>query len=106
MMHGVRASLALQRSGDLKQALAETNRELAPQLSFVDVSSHGYSVVSASSTHLDVEFVCIPRPLERSESKDGGPVRYRITHRVERWNARTRPAIKRTKVEGTLPLLD
>jgi alkaline phosphatase D len=105
MMHGVRASLALQRTGDLKQALAETNRELAPQLSFVDVSSHGYSVVTASSTHLDVEFVCIPRPLERSESENGGPVRYRITHRVERWNARTHPAIKRTKVEGTLPLV-
>jgi alkaline phosphatase D len=104
MMHGVRASLALQRTGDIKQALAETNRELAPQLSFVDVSSHGYAVVNVSSTHLDVEFVCIPRPLERSESENGGPVRYRITHRVERWNASTRPAIKRMKAEGALPL--
>jgi alkaline phosphatase D len=104
MIHGVRSSLALQRTGDLKQALAETNRQLAPQLSFVDVSAHGYSVVSASSTHLDVEFVCIPRPLERSEGENGGPVKYRITHRVERWNGRTRPAIKRTKAEGTLPL--
>jgi alkaline phosphatase D len=105
MMHGVRASLALQRTGDLKQALAETNRELAPQLSFIDVSSHGYAVVNANSTHLDVEFVCIPRPLERSASSDGGPIRYRVTHRVERWNASTRPAIKRMKVEGTLPLV-
>jgi alkaline phosphatase D len=104
MMQGVRASLTLQRTADLKQALAETNRELAPQLSFVDVSAHGYAVVSANSTHLDVEFVCIPRPLKRSESEDGGPVRYRITHRVERWNAKARPLIKRIKVDGTLPL--
>jgi alkaline phosphatase D len=104
MMHGVRASLALQRTGELKQALAETNREPAPQLSFVDVSAHGYAVVSASPTHLDVEFVCIPRPLKRSEHEDGGPVIYRISHRVERWDAKARPAIKRMKVEGTLPL--
>lgn len=104
MKHGVRASLALQRTGDLKQALAETNRELAPQLSFVDVGAHGYAIVSADSTHLDVEFVCIPRPLQRSDSEDGGPVSYRVIHRVEQWNANEGPAIKRMKVEGTLPL--
>jgi alkaline phosphatase D len=104
MKHGVRAGLALQRTGDPQQALAEANRELAPQLSFIDVSAHGYAVVRAHTTHLDVEFVCIPRPLQRSESKDGGPVTYRITHRVERWDAKAHPVIKRTKVEGTLPL--
>src|SRR6185503_13938306 len=67
MMHGVRASLALQRTGDLHQALAERNPELAPHLSFSDVGGHGYSVVRASADEIEVEFVCIPRPLERSD---------------------------------------
>jgi alkaline phosphatase D len=104
MMHGVRASLALQRTGDLKQALSESNPQLAPNLSFVDVGGHGYSLVRAGRDYLEVEFVCIPRPLQRSAAPDGGPVTYRLTHRVERWSAKARPKLRRTKVEGTLPL--
>jgi alkaline phosphatase D len=104
MMHGVRASLALQRSGDLKQAMAQRNSELAPNLSFVDVGGHGYSIVKADRDHLEVEFVCIPRPLQRSPTPDGGPVTYRLTHQVDRWPAKARPKLRRTKVEGTLPL--
>jgi alkaline phosphatase D len=80
IMHGVRASLALQRTGDIHQALTEENPEAAPHLSFVDVGGHGYSVVRAGIDALEVEFVCIPRPIERNESVDGGPLAYRITH--------------------------
>src|SRR5437763_1244180 len=104
MMHGVRASLALQRTGDLKLALAERNPQLAPNLSFVDVGGHGYSIVKAERDHLEVEFVCIPRPLQRSVTPDGGPVTYRLTHRLDRWAASARPKLRRTKVEGSLPL--
>jgi alkaline phosphatase D len=104
IMRGVRASLVLQRTGDLQQALAARNPRLAPDLSFVDVGAHGYSVVRAAGDHMEVEFICIPRPLKRSESEDGGPVNYRITHRVGRWSPHTRPTLKRTKVEGALPL--
>jgi alkaline phosphatase D len=43
--HGVRASLALQKTGDLRQALAAANPEVAPHLSFVDLGGHGYAVV-------------------------------------------------------------
>ena len=105
MMHGVRASLALQQSGDARRALAERNPQLAPHLSFVDLGGHGYSVVRASSEHLEVEFVCIVRPLERSDREDGGPLAYRVTHRMKRWTHNTAPRIERTKVEGTLPLV-
>ena len=104
MMHGVRASLALQRTGDLKQALAERNAQLAPNLSFVDVGGHGYSIVKAERDHLEVEFVRIPRPLQRSVTPDGGPVTYRLAHRVDRWSPNARPKLQRTKVEGSLPL--
>ena len=105
MMHGVRASLALKRTGDMRQALAERNAQLAPQLSFIDLGGHGYSVVRANSDELEVEFVCIVRPLERSQSADGGPLAYRVVHRVKRWTTKAAPRIERTKVEGTLPLV-
>ena len=105
IMHGVRASLALKRTGDARRALAERNPQLAPHLSFIDLGGHGYSVVRAGSDALEVEFVCIVRPLERNERADGGPLAYRVVHRVKRWTPDAAPQIERTKVEGTLPLV-
>jgi len=105
MMNGVRASLALKQTGDTRRALAERNPQLAPHLSFVDVGGHGYSLVRASSDELEVEFVCVVRPLERSDQADGGPLAYRITHRVKRWTPVAAPQLERAKVEGTLPLV-
>jgi alkaline phosphatase D len=105
VMHGVRASLALERSGDVQQALEERNAEVSPHLSFVDGGGHGYAVVYLTTEELEVEFVCIPRPLERSESADGGPLAYRVAHRVKLWEPGTAPRLERTKSEGTLPLV-
>jgi alkaline phosphatase D len=105
LMHGVRSSLALQRSHDTREALAVRNPAVAPQLSFADVGGHGYSVVRASAEQLEVEFVCIPRPLERSARADGGPLAYRVAHRVRLWAKGAAPRLERTTVEGTLPLV-
>jgi alkaline phosphatase D len=105
VMHGVRASLALQKTGDIHQALAHRNPEIAPHLSFMDAGGHGYSVVRASADELEVEFVCIPRPIENSARPDGGPLAYRVTHRVKRWRSGVAPRLERTTVEGTLPLV-
>lgn len=105
MMHGVRASLALQKTGDLHHALAARNPEVAPHLSFMDSSGHGYSVVRASSDELEVEFVCIVRPVERDNRVDGGPLAYRVAHRVKRWRRNIAPRLERTLLEGTLPLV-
>ena len=105
IMHGVRSSLELARTGDLKQALTKSNPELAPHLSFVDVGGHGYSVVRATLAALEVEFVCIPRPIERSATDDGGPIAYRVTHRVARWRPGDTPTVSRTSATGELPLV-
>ncbi len=105
VMYGVRASLALQKTGDIQQALKERNNEVSPHLSFVDGGGHGYAIVTAKTDELEVEFVCIPRPLERSESPDGGPLVYRIAHKVKHWEPGTTPKLERTRVEGTLPLV-
>jgi alkaline phosphatase D len=105
LMHGVRASLALQKTGDARQALAERNPEVAPHLSFIDVGGHGYSVTRVTAEDLEVEFVCIPRPLERSDRADGGPLVYRVTHRIKRWGRGAAPRLERTTFEGELPLV-
>jgi alkaline phosphatase D len=105
IMHGVRASLTLQRTGDARQALAQRNPELSPHLAFLDSGGHGYAVVRATSDELEVEFVCIPRPVERNESPDGGPLAYRVAHRVKRWGSGSTPRLERSLVEGTPPLV-
>jgi alkaline phosphatase D len=105
LMHGVRASLALQKTGDSQKALAERNPEVAPHLSFVDVGGHGYSVARVTADELEVEFVCIPRPLERSDRADGGTLAYRVAHRVKRWRQGAAPRLERTTLEGKLPLV-
>jgi alkaline phosphatase D len=58
----------------------------------------------AASDDLEVEFVCIPPPLERSDRPDGGPLAYRVAHRVKRWTAGAAPQLERTTAEGELPL--
>jgi alkaline phosphatase D len=105
IMHGVRASLALERTGDLDRAVAESNPEVAPHLSFVDVGGHGYSTVRASAGELEVEFVCIPRPVESNSREDGGPLAYRVTHRARLWKPGDRPRLERNAQEGALPLV-
>ncbi len=105
MMHGVRASLALQSTGDARRALAERNPQVAPHLSFVDAGGHGYALVRAGGEELEVEFVCVPRPLERSGRDDGGPVSYRVAHRVRRWPGGGTPRLERAATEGALPLV-
>ena len=104
-MHGVRASLALQKTGDERQALAARNPSVAPHLSFVDVGGHGYSVVRASRNDLQVESSAFRVPLERSERPNGGPLADRVAHRVKLWHQGTTPRLERTLVEGNLPLV-
>ena len=89
--HGVRSCLEYLRSGDIAKARALSNPELSPHLSFVDMGGHGYSVVHATSEFLETEFVCIPRPIERSDRPDGGALRYRVRSRtepLEKWRSR------------------
>jgi acetyl-CoA C-acetyltransferase len=58
------------------------------------------SKVRASPDELETEFVCIPPPMERSETEDGGPLRYRVIHRVPRWAPGERPEMRQEVVEG------
>jgi alkaline phosphatase D len=104
LLHGVRTSLALSRTGDVRQALAERNADVAPHLAFADVGGHGYTVIRADADAVEAELVCIPRPVERSPRPDGGPLAYRVAFRAPRWTATTPPRLERTRAEGTLPI--
>jgi alkaline phosphatase D len=100
MLHGVRAALALSRTS-ADDARKLRNPAVAPHLKFVDLGGHGYGLVTVTADWLETEFVCIPVPFERSESADGGPLRYRVRHRVQRWKAGAQPKLEQTVVEGT-----
>lgn len=100
LLHGVRSSLVLKETADPAQARAARNPELSPHLKFLDYAGHGYVTVRASPDELETEFVCIPVPLERAETDDGGPLVYRVAHRVSLWQAGERPELRQEILEG------
>ena len=97
---GVRSALEYARSADIEKARALTNAALAPHLEFIDMGGHGYSVVTATSDSIETEFVCIPRPIQRSTAADGGPLRYRVVHRAGLWRSGERPRLEQSVLEG------
>ena len=46
------------------------------------------------------EFVCIPRPITRSASPDGGPIRYRVAHVAKLWRPGETAAAAQQVIEG------
>jgi alkaline phosphatase D len=100
LRHGVRSCLEYAKSGEMEKARAASNPALSPHLSFVDMGGHGYSIVRASSATLETEFVCIPRPLERSDREDGGPLRYRVRFRTNLWKKGESPRMEGKVLEG------
>jgi alkaline phosphatase D len=98
--HGVRSCLEYLRSGDISKARVLSNPDLSPHVSFVDMGGHGYAVVHATSEFFETEFVCIPRPLERSDRADGGPLSYRVKSRTALWKNGEAPKLEIQIVEG------
>lgn len=100
LRHGVRSCFEYAKSGDIEKARAASNPDLAPHLSFVDMGGHGYAVVHVTSRAFEAEFVCIPRPLERSDRADGGPLRYRARFRTSLWGKGESPTMQAQVLEG------
>ena len=98
--HGVRSCFEYAKSGDAARVRALSNPELSPHLDFVDMSAHGYAVVRFDAAAVECEFVCIPRPLERAATDDGGPLRYRVVHRATLWAPGERPKLQLEVLEG------
>jgi alkaline phosphatase D len=100
LRHGVRSCLEYAKNGDLAQARALSNPSLSPHLEFLDLGGHGYAKVRLSAEEMRTEFVCIPRPVTRSERPDGGPLRYRVVHVAPLWRAGERPRLRQRVLEG------
>jgi alkaline phosphatase D len=100
LRHGVRSCLEYAKSFDLKQAQGFSNPQLSPHLEFVDMGAHGYAKVRLSGDEMRTEFVCIPRPIARSERPDGGPLRYRVVHTAKLWEPGQRPQLQQQVLEG------
>jgi len=101
---GVRSALEYAASGDIAKARAVTNPDVAPHLEFVDMAGHGYAVVSAGPDAIETEFVCIARPITRATTPDGGPLRYRVSHRAGMWQPGTSPKLAQRVIEGDAKL--
>ena len=104
LKHGVRSALEYGKSFDLDRAKALSNPALAPHLEFIDMGGHGYAKVRLSSDEMRTEFVCIPRPITRSASPDGGPLRYRVVHSAKLWRPGERPVLRQQVLEGDIGL--
>ena len=100
LKHGVRSALEYAKSFDLEKARALSNPDLAPHLEFIDAGGHGYAKVRLSADEMRTEFVCIPRPVTRSEREDGGPLRYRVAHVAKLWKPGERPQLEIQLLEG------
>ena len=104
LRQGVRSALEYGKSFDRERAKALSNPALAPHLEFVDMGGHGYAKVRLSGDEMRTEFVCIPRPITRSASPDGGPLRYRVEHVAKLWRAGERPVLRQRVLEGDIGL--
>jgi len=101
---GVRSALEYAASGDIEKARALTNPDVAPHLEFVDMAGHGYTVITAGPNTIDTEFVCIVRPIAHADTPDGGPLRYRVSHRARMWQPGTSPKLEQRMLEGNARL--
>jgi alkaline phosphatase D len=104
LLHGVRSSLEYAKSFDINRAKALRNPDLAPHLEFFDAGGHGYATVRLTGTDMRTEFVCIPRPITRSESPDGGTLRYRVVHSAKLWKPGETPKLQQQVLEGDVGL--
>ena len=100
LKHGVRSCLEYAKNFDLKRAHAVSNPQLSPHLEFVDMGGHGYAKVRLTGDEMRTEFVCIPRPITRSDRPDGGPLRYRVAHSARLWAPGERPHLVQQVIEG------
>lgn len=102
--HGVRSALEYGQSFDLAKAKSLSNPNLAPHLEFIDWGGHGYARVRLSDDEMRTEFVCIPRPVKRSQTADGGPLRYRVEHVAKLWRPGEAPKLEQRVLEGDIGL--
>ena len=92
-------------AGDMRRSAAATGAPLLPNAPrsstrFATPASPGSPSSQAIGTRSGPDFRCIPRPIERSGTPDGGPLLYRVSHRVRLWKKGERPKLEQRVLEG------
>src|SRR4029079_14839413 len=64
------------------------------------IGGHGYAPVRVTGDEMRTEFVCIPPPITRAATPDGGRLRYRIVHTAKLWRSGERPQLTEQVLEG------
>jgi alkaline phosphatase D len=100
LRHGVRSCFEYAKSFDRAKARALSNPDVAPHLEFVDIGGHGYATVRLDGQEMRTEFVCIPPPVTRAATPDGGPLRYRVALNAKLWSPGERPRLATQVLEG------
>ena len=67
------------------------------------LGGHGYATVRLTGDEMRTEFVCIPRPITRSERPDGGPLRYRVVHTAQAVARRASGRSSRSRCSKAIP---
>ena len=67
---------------------------------FVDMGGTVMPLSRATGDWMETEFVCIPRPIERSDGADGGPILYRVKYRAKLWSGSEQPELEGQVLEG------
>jgi alkaline phosphatase D len=65
-----------------------------------EACSRRFATVRLTIDEMRTEFVCIPRPITRSDRPDGGPLRYRVVHTASLWKPGERPLLRQQVIEG------
>jgi alkaline phosphatase D len=100
LRHGVRSCFEYAKSFDRAKARALSNPHVAPHLKFVDIGGHGYATVRLTGDEMRTEFVCIPPPISRATTPDGGPLRYRVAFTAKLWRPGEPPRLATHVLEG------
>ena len=96
LLHGVRSCLEFAKTGDYASATQAFEPRDVPAPAVPRSRRPRLRGGERGDDALEVEFVCIPRPLERSTTPDGGPLAYRVVHRAKLWKGGETPQLERS----------
>ena len=100
LKHGVRSCLEYAKTFDLRARTCAVEPGAFASCRIRRYGGHGYAKVRLNGDEMLTEFVCIPRPITRSGSTDGGPLRYRVVHTAKLWGPGERPKLDQQVLEG------
>lgn len=103
LMHGVRASLAMNYTGsDTLSGWLESD-SANPYIKYLDTNAHGYVVLTLTGEQISGEVVTVANANKQQSSSDAAEVRRRATLTAPLWKPSETPQLSDPEFEGTPP---